>query len=235
MSRLFTNFQFVLWYFLLHTFRVTAYRHFTPLRPLGDVAIVTTSSHYNTGNYSFTHARCQTHTEPPSCKCRPLYEIARGSMVYAQHIQREVLLRWCCVTLCSELLRIKHEITTVMRKYRYILLNDQVTRRVGKNTVAWRPISRQRPQHIRGQQYRSSVFCGPRMDRCYVTHAKDMLAHGGRHTTIERLYFLLWFVPSYWRTTEEVFSMWSAPCIPTRNMFSTGSDPSLYNESLLGE
>jgi hypothetical protein len=98
---------------------VTGYRHFSPLRPLGDVGIVTASSDYNTGSYSFTHARCLTtattpHTDPPAYKCRPLHEIARGCMVYAKHIQREVLLKRLCVTLCSELSRIKQEIMAVM-------------------------------------------------------------------------------------------------------------------------
>jgi hypothetical protein len=33
-----------------------------------------------------------------------------------------------------------------------------------------RSIARQRPQHTRGQQYKSGVFCGSRGDRCYATH-----------------------------------------------------------------
>jgi hypothetical protein len=38
------------------------------------------------------------------------------------------------------------------------------------NIVTHRPSAGHSPQHTRGQQYRSSVFCGPRSDRCYATH-----------------------------------------------------------------
>jgi hypothetical protein len=36
--------------------------------------------------------------------------------------------------------------------------------------VTYWATARQRPQHTCGQQYRSSVFCGPCMDRCYAAH-----------------------------------------------------------------
>jgi hypothetical protein len=42
--------------------------------------------------------------------------------------------------------------------------------------VTYRPIARQRPQNTRGQQYRNSVFCGPRTNLYYATHAKHILA-----------------------------------------------------------
>jgi peptide methionine sulfoxide reductase MsrA len=45
------------------------------------------------------------------------------------------------------------------------------------NIVTHRPIARQRPQYTRGQQYRSSVFCVPRTDRCYAKHVKHILAY----------------------------------------------------------
>jgi hypothetical protein len=41
-----------------------------------------------------------------------------------------------------------------------------------KNTVTHRPIDSQSPEHIRGQQYSSGVFCGPRSDRCYAKRDK---------------------------------------------------------------
>jgi hypothetical protein len=40
-----------------------------------------------------------------------------------------------------------------------------------------RPTARQSPQHICGQQYRSSVFCGPRTDRRYATHANHIIVY----------------------------------------------------------
>jgi hypothetical protein len=35
--------------------------------------------------------------------------------------------------------------------------------------VTHRYITRQRPQHARGQHHRSSVFCGPRKDHYHAT------------------------------------------------------------------
>jgi hypothetical protein len=43
--------------------------------------------------------------------------------------------------------------------------------------VTRRPISSQRPQSTRDQQYRSSVYCDPRKDLCYATHAKHILEY----------------------------------------------------------
>jgi hypothetical protein len=55
--------------------------------------------------------------------------------------------------------------------------------------VTHRSTARLLPQHTRGQQYKSSVFCSPRTDRCYATHAKHILAYAvTSHNTREAVF-----------------------------------------------
>jgi hypothetical protein len=73
--------------------------------------------------------------------------------------------------------------------------------------VTYRPTDRQHPQHTRGQQYRSSVFCGPRTDCCYTMHDRRILAcavtpHNKSHA--DRCFL--------WVGVEAVFSELRGPC-----------------------
>jgi hypothetical protein len=72
-------------------------------------------------------------------------------------------------------------------------------------------------RNTRGQQYRSSVFCGPHTDRWYVTHAKHIF---------------LCAVTSH-NNREAVFFMRSALRILTRDICFLWSLTRVSNESML--
>jgi hypothetical protein len=99
--------------------------------------------------------------------------------------------------------------------------------------VAHRPTARQRLQHIRGEKYsyRSSVFCGPRKGRCYATHAKHILAYGvTSKNNRETVFSAAARAELLQKKRTGVFYVVRAT---HSDVFSIGSDQSLYNESLL--
>jgi hypothetical protein len=100
--------------------------------------------------------------------------------------------------------------------------------------VTHRPISRQRQQHTRGQQYRNSVFCGPRTDRGYIMRAKHIFAYAVTSRNNREAVFSAVVRAELLKDNRRgVFHGVRATNSDTWHVFYMGSDPSLYNGSLL--